>query len=292
MATRGKKGGSKMIWIIGGLIVIAGGIGAYFLLRKPKEDKTNNDDNNDDDKKPVISSGGENSASQKINAPKELSSKEKIESFQNYVLDVKKDKSILGNAGADGFWGKNSQNAFDKYGSDYLKSLLPVSNNIKTESQLEKDINTIIQRASGNKSQKFYLQKANSVFIQNWAKSIRNNKSAFIWENQIYSTGNGEVVLDFNPIGRTFYTSKSGKIAKTSPSKSSQEWYVNKGVNLGKATDYEYNNGLWIYLPSSGSVYKWYSIFDITKTKPSSSFEGVTEQFEFSAFDNNLDLNI
>ncbi len=36
MATTGKTGGSSIIWIVGGLIVIAGGIGAFFLLKKPK----------------------------------------------------------------------------------------------------------------------------------------------------------------------------------------------------------------------------------------------------------------
>ena len=53
MATKvnaGKKGGSKMIWIIGGLIVIAGGIGAYFLLRKPKDESAGDDKPKDDDK--------------------------------------------------------------------------------------------------------------------------------------------------------------------------------------------------------------------------------------------------
>ena len=42
------KGSSKLIWIIGGLIVVAGGVGAYFLLRKPKEEtgsETNDSEN-------------------------------------------------------------------------------------------------------------------------------------------------------------------------------------------------------------------------------------------------------
>ena len=48
MATTGKNGGSTIFWIIGGLVVIAGGVGAYFLLRKPKEEtgsETNDSEN-------------------------------------------------------------------------------------------------------------------------------------------------------------------------------------------------------------------------------------------------------
>jgi len=48
MATTGKKGGSKMYWIIGGLVV-AGGIGIYFLLKnrkKQKDNKTTGEGNN------------------------------------------------------------------------------------------------------------------------------------------------------------------------------------------------------------------------------------------------------
>ncbi len=48
MATTGKKGGYKMYWIIGGLVV-AGGIGIYFLLKnrkKTKDNKTTGEVNN------------------------------------------------------------------------------------------------------------------------------------------------------------------------------------------------------------------------------------------------------
>ena len=44
MATKvkaGKKGNSKMIWIIGGVILVAGGVGLYLYLRKKKKDEAN-----------------------------------------------------------------------------------------------------------------------------------------------------------------------------------------------------------------------------------------------------------
>jgi hypothetical protein len=36
----GKKGGSKMIWIIGGVLLVAGGVGLYYYMKKSKKDGT------------------------------------------------------------------------------------------------------------------------------------------------------------------------------------------------------------------------------------------------------------
>jgi cytoskeletal protein RodZ len=49
MATKVKKGNNTIYWIIGGLVVVAGGIGIYFLLRnrnKQKENKNTAETNN------------------------------------------------------------------------------------------------------------------------------------------------------------------------------------------------------------------------------------------------------
>jgi hypothetical protein len=50
--------------------------------------------------------------------------------FQQYVINTKKDKTILGGGGPSGFgddgvWGSKTQSAWNKYGADYLKSLQP-----------------------------------------------------------------------------------------------------------------------------------------------------------------------
>ena len=63
MATTGKNGGSTIFWIIGGLVVIAGGVGAYFLLRKPKEE-TGSETNDSETK----DSGNTNTNSTSISA--------------------------------------------------------------------------------------------------------------------------------------------------------------------------------------------------------------------------------
>ena len=299
-----KKGSSTIFWIIGGIIVVAGGIGAYFLLRKPKEEGQNDTDTDTDDD--INNNLGRNNQGGgniiRYTAPKELNSKDKIESFQNYVVNVKKDKFILGNAGVDGIWGKNSQRAFDKYGKDYLASLksgTPTPSTPPTTSPttspttpLSVDINTIINFSTGTKAEKTFLQKANSDFVKTWAKAIRNKQRAFIWANQVYRTKTGNKVLEYNPFIVNFYAKTTAPIAKLTPNDSARAQSRSKGGNLGMAKGIDYNDGLWLYLPDifRSSNYNWYKITNVTRTQ-SSSFDGITDEIEFENFDNNLDLN-
>jgi hypothetical protein len=307
MATTGKKGGSKMIWIIGGLIVIAGGIGAYFLLRKPKEDKgsgetdTNTDTNTDT--KDVNSNLGSGSGTKTYTAPSELSDSTKIKAFQDWMdaqgkgWVLKDGKYVLLNKGAGyGNYGKSTDAVWKVYGKDYLKSLTTSTSDKPTSdkpaSDLSKDIDTIIGFSTGTIAEKSYLQKTNADFVSTWAKAISNKKRAFVWANQVYRTKTGVKVLEYNPIGLKYYANIGGSISKTSPDDSASAYFVAKGTDLGKAKNVDYNNGLWLYLPDSGVIYKWYKINYLSKTKPSSSFNGITDEIEFANFDNNLDLNL
>ncbi len=248
-----KKGGSKIIWIIGGLIVIAGGIGAYFLLRKPKKDE---DDSSIDDEY-----GTTPSVRPLLIAPKELDTKAKIESFQNYVVNTKNDKTILGRAGVDGIWGRNSQNAWDKYGSDYLKSLSQ-STTISSNADFQKALNN--------------------------AKN--NNKSAFIWSNQVYRTKTGERVMTYNPLIFNLITSRSGNI-RTSPSASSTSMPISAGIRLGKGIDVVYNDPyLYIKVKPVGFAATMWIASSLVEKATSSSFTGGAEDSE--VLDNKFDLNI
>lgn len=279
MATATKKGGSKIFWIIGGIVVIAGGIGAYFLLRKPKKENNNNSDDDTIVEKPVISSGGGNSTPKTPNTPKELNSKEKLKSFQDYVLDVKKDNTILGNAGADGEWGNNTSNAWNKYGSDYLNK----------DKSSNSDIQTIINSATGLKADASTLKSKNPDFVKKWAEKLKEGRSAFVWSNQVYDTKRGEKVLDYNPLSYTMYSKVFGKLLRKSPSTKSESSPLVKDQDLGKPSSVAYADGyVWFYLPKSN---KWIASVNASRTK-SSSFDGVTEEIEFLNFNNNLDLNI
>jgi len=52
---------------------------------------------------------------------------EDVRKFQNWVISVKKDKNILGSAGADADWGPSTKNAWTKYGKEYLNKNNPSS---------------------------------------------------------------------------------------------------------------------------------------------------------------------
>lgn len=45
-----------------------------------------------------------------------------VKGFQSWVINTKQDNQILGSFGADGKWGKNTSNAWVKYGEEYKKS--------------------------------------------------------------------------------------------------------------------------------------------------------------------------
>lgn len=53
--------------------------------------------------------------------------KSEIINFQNWVINTKKDKQILGKSGADGIWGQRSELAWNRYGADYVPTKTPVS---------------------------------------------------------------------------------------------------------------------------------------------------------------------
>ena len=67
-------------------------------------------------------SGGGGSTTPSNYTTNPFKTKDELLAFQNYVINTKKDTSILGSAGADGFWGQKSASAWDKYGKDYLTS--------------------------------------------------------------------------------------------------------------------------------------------------------------------------
>jgi hypothetical protein len=287
------KGKSSIgFWLLIGTLVVGGGIGAYFLLRKPKEEKEVEDDQpKDEEKKPDGSGSGSGSGSGTATptAPAPLDSKEKITAFQNYVLTTKKDTTILGKSGADGIWGNNSQKAWDKYGTEYSKktpSSTPSSN-----TNLNKNIEFIVKNASGSKSDKTYLSKSSADFVEKWANALKNDRSAFIWENQVYRAKTGDKVLQYNPLNSIVYAKDSEYIGYENKFANTTATYYQKGKKIGKVTDYAFQNEVMLYVPDAGNN-KWFKASKVTKTKPKSSFDGGNEQIEFSNFNNNFDLNL
>jgi hypothetical protein len=295
--TQGKS--SVGFWLLIGTLVLGGGVGIYFLLRKPKEEKAaDGGDENLNDKKIIttptnLSSGGvigsgsgsgssSGSTKPKSNAPSELNSENKIKAFQNYVLQIKKDKTILGKTGADGDWGGNSQNAWDKYGADFKKSETYKGFDITTT---DEDIRRIIDFATGKKSNEGYLKSSPKTFVKKWSDTIKNKKTAFIWANQVYRTKTGEQVMSFNPTIFNLKTSKGGNL-RASPNPQSSPTQISAGVNLGKGSAVAFSDPyLYIYLPSKS---KW--IASSLVSKASSSFTGGEEEI-WAEFDDNFDIS-
>jgi len=286
-------------WVLISTLLVGGGIGAYFLFRKPK-DESNVDESNVDESDTQFSTSVKPSS--KPIAPAELNTTAKIKAFQDWMDKegkgwiLKDGKWGFLNKGAGyGNYGKSTDAVWKVYGKDNLKSLstsTPTSQPV-SKTNLSKDIDTIIKSSTGTKAEKSYLQKTNANFVSTWAKAITNNKKAFIWANQVYRTKTGVKILDFNPIGRTWYAKITGGIGKTTPNDSASAYNVTIGTPLGSAKGIDFNNGLWLFLPESGSVFKWYKINNVTLVNPNSSFEGDNNNnVEFSSFDNNFDLNI
>jgi hypothetical protein len=282
------KGKSSVgFWLLIGTLVVGGGVGIYFLLRKPKEETA--DENLDEKKEDIVVptiTTRDDSGSQtkpKSSAPSELNTADKIKAFQNYVLNVKNDVSILGGSGADGKWGTNSQKAWDKYGTGFKQS--PTFKGFTTVVSQDAKERIIAFAKGSDKATSKYLNNANQDFVKKWAETIGKERTAFIWANQVYRTKTGERVMDYNPLIFNLKTSKVATL-RASASKDSAGTGIKAGQELGKGGDIKFNNPyLYIYLPNKK---KW--IASINVKKASSSFTGGEEEI-WAGFDNNFDVS-
>lgn len=107
---------NKKWWIIGSVIVIGAGVGAYFLFRKPKEDNDDTDVSNEinrsetNNNAPVRETN--NYANVKSKFPLKFGSKgDKVVELQKHLICLGRD---LGRAGADGDWGELTDDAMRK----------------------------------------------------------------------------------------------------------------------------------------------------------------------------------
>ena len=286
-----KSKSSLGFWLLIGTLVVGGGVGMYFLLRKPKDESL--EDENLDEKKDIITtstdlvSGNGNtsisSSKPKSSAPAELNTEDKIKKFQQYVLNTKNDVTILGGSGADGKWGSNSQKAWDKYGSDFKKTPTFKGFTTVVSGDAKK---RIIDFATGNKATESYLNSANQDFVKKWAETIGNEKTAFIWANQVYRTKTGERVMDFNPTSFNLKTTKDATL-RANANQNSQGTAIKGGESLGKGSSVAFSNPyLYIYLPNKK---KWIASNFVKKA--SSSFTGGEEEI-WAGFDNNFDVTI
>jgi hypothetical protein len=259
MATNPK---AKKIIIWSSVAVILG-VGGYFLFQyfKKKKDTGSLSD------VPVPNLPTSEPSSTPSSTPEVSSdrptSKEDIKAFQNYVINVKKDSSILGKSGADGVWGSNSQKAWDKYGADFKKSASPAN-----DKDLERSINLILAKASNSagKATRDYLSKASASFVKLWAKTLDSDKPLFVWSNQTWRTKTGQRLLEYDPIGMSLKTNANGIYAYEWADKKSAKKGVSGNVAVGKVRSMTFDGDtIWFYLPDNGGNYKWGKSTDFKK---------------------------
>ena len=277
------KGGKIGLVVVLFVLLGVGGYYGYKMLYKPKEEE---------DEETIIipptnsGDGGGGGGGGGSTAPVELDTNAKLTAFQNYVINTKKDTSILGKSGADGIWGGNSKKAWDKYGAEYTTKK---GTNVDTKTPTLASNNDIAQIMSfadkSNITTESYLKGSNQNFVKDWAKNIRNSKTAFIWANQVYRTKTGKKVLDYNPTSVILYANKSGDNLVATPSKSASRSAVVKNENLGKGSAVTFADGyLYIKLPSKE---QWIASIWISRYKV--NFTGETDFENFRGFTNDND---
>lgn len=302
---------NKWFWIIGSLILIGGGIGAYFLLRPKKEEE---EEEVFDAQEQIKEQEIKQTPNQSIVKPSELSSEDKIKAFQDWMdkyrplwindkgtyknlrKGTKEEPNRHINGVGYGTFGKNSDIAWKAFGSQYLESLSKKKESEKKDSPNEDDVNKIISYAIAEKAQRADLNKKNAKFIKAWADAIRNKNETggFIWGNQIYSMKTGQKGLKYNPINVNHWARIGGQIGKLEPFNNSSATTLYKGLDVGKARGYKFSDGnLWLYFPDNGGMYKWGLASAFTKNNPKSSFDGESNMnFEpsssFDAFEPSL----
>jgi hypothetical protein len=205
--------------------------------------------------------------------------------FQKWVINTKKDTTILGNYGADGKWGSKSASAFAKYGKEYLATS---QGGTQVYPDLEKDIKNIITSAQGVKAEASYL-RATALkypkFVQTWSDAIDKLKlfiksnpntlsgTTFTFANQIYDVYQGNKISDTLIMGKKAYV-KSGTIyAFEQANRYSKNMNISTSNNdkeRGVVKGYFYNANqkiLFVYIPQPNSSYAWLPISAIEKFK-------------------------
>jgi len=141
-----------------------------------------------------------------------------IKRFQEWVIDNEKDNQILGRYGADGKWGKNTSNAWVKYGEDY-KRLNPneTSNNPQGTNFIGKELwnyvkgfNPSILTSIGTTNQK--QKKQNKLNQTSNILDLTDDKVNFVTkgsDKHIYS-GPNKILIDDSPENIKLWVNKGG----------------------------------------------------------------------------------
>jgi hypothetical protein len=296
MATKKASSGNKKVYLIAGAILL--GVAGYFgynWWKKRKDAKdtgsgggstdTNVNSGSTDTNVGSGSGSGSGSSSTTTTTSNPFKTPEEVLKFQQWVINTKKDKTILGTGGStgygdDGKWGSKSANAWDKYGKEYLTGTAGSGSGTKVYANLDKDIKTIIDYCTGQKAEKSYLSATAlkyPAFVQNWAEAVRKRLSSggkqgttFIFANQIYDSYRADKISSTLLIGKTAYKKDGDVYVFEEASRYSANYNLSgseKERGIVKSYFYNIKQGIFfLYIPSaSGSTYKWYPYSAIEK---------------------------
>lgn len=249
------KKGNRIIWIAGAIILGVGGYFGYKYFKKKKDQKKAEEQQKlqeqqqlVEDAKPKPSgsgSGGGGGTAQYTANP--FKTETEVTNFQKWVLEKKKDTTILGKGGADGKWGKNTASAWDKYGKEYLGSSGSGSPK-ESGSVKEADIVTITKHGRGVKSDRSYITKSQyPSFFEAWASAIRERINSggkayttFLWYNQLYDSYYGNKVTTKPIMGKKAFALKGARLRESAKQTSS---YIETtpDSSLGTIISWRYN---------------------------------------------------
>ena len=269
--TTASGGNKKILWFAGAIVL---GVGAYFgwkWYQKRQETKGQDqvkDDQNfeqDEPKKPASSSS---SSTPTALATNPFTTQADLKKFQEWVINTKKDTSILGNAGADGVWGTKSANAWNKYGAEYKKG---TTSEGSSSSGLDSDtIATLVNTrnngyrvAWGNKATENYIKTSKyPTFFNAWKDAVlrrlkEGGNTLFFWGGAYYDSYTGSYQVKGTLSGRGI---KAGNNTfNYSTINGTKGAKVAENTTIGQVSTWRYEwkeNMTWIK-SSNGSWYKY-----------------------------------
>jgi len=272
---------NKVIYIAGAVVL---GVGAYFGYQWWKKRQSGTTNNNQPPLPPVSepnldlgsgSSSSSSSSSSTISNPFKTTAE--LLAFQQWVINTKKDKTILGTGGASGYgddgkWGSKSADAWTKYGSEYLAKPGTSTPSGQLSASIQDAIGVVVRNGQGEKAQRSYLESTAvkyPTFVTNWADAIKKRLNSggkqgttFVFANQIYNSYDAKKELTTLALNKIATLKDGVKDAKV-------RWYAKwdsptkpSNSNLGKVEGLFYNKNdkaLFLYVPNNvyGSTHKW-----------------------------------
>jgi len=229
--------GKKIALISLGAIAL--GVGGYFGYKAIKKAITGTQDDSLDTPKPILSGGTPSGGGAGSSNP--FSTKAQVKAFQQWVINVKNDKTILGSGGDSGFgddglWGSKTAKAWAKYGNEYKNAQSGMGGSGTTSSTAPTSLDFVTLKS----------------ILNNFEKPVNNDSKLQI----ATSSERPRILIDFYSDGTMVFQKDLNWYSPTY-AKSTGSWSIVNNqakLNLGGKTatiNQTDNNGIWTILKST-----------------------------------------